>query len=411
MLPFLFMTFTTALRIFSRNRLRTGLTLLALAIGTATVITITSIGQGAKDLVQTQIASLGSNIIVIVPKALNLSGVRDGQIRSHTLSIADAQALKQVIPELTDTAWWMRHTLQVVSKNRNDTVPVIGVSPAYFSLREWEFSAGGPFGQAEMDSLACTAVLGHTTVETLFPEDADVLGASIRLAASPCTIIGVLAPKGQTVYGADQDNVIYIPFSAAERKVIGTRRLSVAYTLVAATRDPEDLPIAIERITQVLQERHRLLPGQPDDFEVRTQTDIAKTYEGATATLSVWLAMIAAISLLVGCIGIMNILLVSVTERTGEIGVRMAVGAKRWHIAAQFLIEAMVLGGTGGTMGVALGLLTSQFITELAGWDTSINPAMILGSLLVALATSLASGFYPAFKASRLDPIEAMRYQ
>ena len=408
---FIWLTVMTALRILARNRLRAGLTMLGIVIGVGAVIAMVSIGEGAKRAVQAQIATMGTNVIIVWPGATTVSGVRGGQGGAVTLTVSDALDLKKKIPLLSETGWARREVMQMVNGNRNWNGPINGVSPSYLTIRDWAFSSGGPFTQADLDSAARVALIGQTIVDNLFDEGEEPVGAVIRIRNVPFSVIGVLSPKGQSAQGSDQDDVIFIPFTTAERKVFGTMFLGSVAALFASTDRPEDLPEAVERIREVLRGRHRLQAEQADDFTVKTQVDIGKVQEGTNYTLTLLLFSVASVSLLVGGIGIMNILLVSVTERTREIGVRMAVGAKRRHIVMQFLIEAMTLSLLGGAVGVVLGVVGAKLTTVVAGWPTVISTDVILIAFFFSLAVGLFFGLYPANKASRLNPIEALRYE
>jgi len=408
---FVWLTIVTALRILGRNRLRAGLTMLGIVIGVGAVIAMVSIGEGAKQAVQTQIATMGTNVIMIWPSSTSVGGVRGAQGGAVTLTVADAVDLKKKIPVLSDTAWMKRDVLQVVNGHLNGNSPVNGVSPSYLSIRDWTFSKGGPFTQADMDSVALVALLGQSVVDEIFDPGEEPLGAIIRIRNVPLRVIGVLSPKGQSTYGQDQDDVVFIPFTTAERKVFGTLFLGSVGGLYAATDRAEDMPEAVEQIREVMRSRHRLQADQPDDFTIRTQVELGKVQEGTSQTLTVMLMAIASVSLLVGGIGIMNILLVSVTERTREIGVRMAVGAKRAHILIQFLIEAMTLSVVGGCIGIVFGVLSARLTTVIAGWPTIISSDTVATAFGFSVAVGLFFGLYPANKAARLNPIEALRYE
>jgi len=411
MSAFIWLTIITALRILSRNRLRAGLTMLGIVIGVAAVIAMVSIGEGAKRAVQAQIATMGINVIIIWPGATTVSGVRGGQGGAVTLTVSDALDLKKKIPLLSDTGWARREVMQIVNGNRNWNASINGISPSYLTIRDWSFGSGGPFTQSDMDSAARVALIGQTIVDNLFDPGEEPVGAVIRIKNVPFRVIGVLAPKGQSAQGSDQDDVIFIPFSTAERKVFGTLFLGSVGAMFASTDRTEDLPEAVEQIREVLRGRHRLQPEQSDDFTVKTQVDIGQVQEGTSQTLTIMLFSIASVSLLVGGIGIMNILLVSVTERTREIGVRMAVGAKRRHIVMQFLIEAMTLSLLGGALGIVFGIVGAKLTTVIAGWPTIISSDVIVIAFFFSLAVGLFFGLYPANKASRLNPIEALRYE
>jgi putative ABC transport system permease protein len=408
---FILLTILTAIRILRRNRLRAGLTMLGMVIGVGAVIAMVGIGEGARAAVSQRVASMGTNVIIVLPGATTAGGVRGGQGGAVTLTIADGMDLKKRIPLLRDTGWAKRDVMQIVNGNRNWNGPVNGISPSYVEIRNWSFVSGGPFTQSDVDAAARVALVGQTVVENLFDVGEEPVGAVIRIKHVPFRVIGVLAPKGQSAQGADQDDVIFIPFSTAERKVFGTQFLGSVGALFASTERVEDLSQAVTHIRDTLRQRHRLQPDQDDDFTIRTQVDIGKVQEGTSETLTVMLFAIASISLLVGGIGIMNILLVSVTERTREIGVRMAVGAKRRHILVQFLVEAMTLSLVGGCIGILFGIVGARLTTLIAGWPTSISGGTIAVAFLFSVAVGIFFGLYPANKASRLNPIEALRYE
>lgn len=408
---FVWLTIVTALRVLARNRLRAGLTMLGIVIGVGAVIAMVSIGEGAKQAVQKQIATMGTNVIMIWPTATSVGGVRGAQGGAITLTVMDAMDLKKKIPVLTDTGWMKRDVLQIVNGHQNGNSPVYGVSPSYLSIRDWTVSRGGPFTQADMESAALVALLGQSVVDELFDQGEEPLGAIIRIRNVPLRVIGVLSSKGQNTYGQDQDDVVFIPFTTAERKVLGTLFLGSVGGIYGTTDRAEDMPEAVELIREVMRARHRLQGDQPDDFTIRTQVDLAQVQEGTGQTLTVMLMAIASVSLLVGGIGIMNILLVSVTERTREIGVRMAVGAKRTHILIQFLIEALTLSVVGGCIGILFGVLSARLTTVIAGWPTIISGDTVAAAFGFSVAVGLFFGLYPANKAARLNPIEALRYE
>ena len=411
MTAFILHTVLTAIRILGRNRLRAGLTMLGIVIGVGAVIAMVSIGEGAKAAVSQRVASMGTNVIIVLPGATTAGGVRGGQGGAVTLTISDGMDLKKRVPLLRETGWAKRDVMQIVNGNRNWNGPVNGISPSYVTIRDWSFMSGGPFTQLDVDAAARVALLGQTVVENLFDPGEEPVGAVIRIKNVPFRVIGVLAPKGQSAQGSDQDDIIFIPFSTAERKVFGTQFLGSVGALFASTERLEDLSLAVTQIRDVLRSRHRLQPDQEDDFTIRTQVDIGKVQEGTNETLTVMLFSIASVSLLVGGIGIMNILLVSVTERTREIGVRMAVGAKRRHILVQFLIEAMTLSLVGGCIGILCGIVGARLTTVIAGWPTIISGHTVAVAFVFSVAVGLFFGLYPANKASRLNPIDALRYE
>ncbi|MCA9456451.1 MAG: ABC transporter permease [Nitrospiraceae bacterium] len=408
---FFVLTVFTAFRFLNRNRLRSGLTTIGIIIGVGSVIAMVSIGEGAKFAIQAQVASMGTNMILILPGATSVGGVRGGSGGAVTLTVNDALDLQKKVPTLHETGWAKRDVMQIVYGNQNVNVPVNGISPTYLTIRDWSFTSGGPFTEGEMETTSRVALLGQTVVDNLFVPGEDPVGKMIRIKNVPFRIIGVLAPKGQSPTGNDQDDIIFIPFTTAERRVLGTQFLGSVGALFASTERPEDLPAAVEDIQRVLRDRHHLQPDQPDDFTIRTQVDIGKVQEGTGETLTIMMFSVASISLLVGGIGIMNILLVSVTERTREIGIRMAVGAKHRHILIQFLAEAMTLSMVGGLLGVGFGILGAQATTLVAGWPTIISFEAIMIAFLFSAAVGLIFGIYPANKAARLNPIDALRYE
>ncbi|MDH5641076.1 MAG: ABC transporter permease [Nitrospira sp.] len=411
MAAFLWLTMLTAIRILSRNRLRAGLTILGIVIGVGAVIAMVSIGEGAKAAVAKRVASMGTNVIIILPGSMTTGGVRGGHGGAVTLTTSDGVDLKKRIPILSETAWAKREVMQIVNGNKNWNGMVNGISPSYLTIRDWSFISGGPFTQQDVDTAARVALVGRTVADNLFDPGEEPVGAVIRIKNIPFRIVGVLTPKGQSSQGTDQDDIIFIPFSTAERKVFGTYFLGSVGALFASTERPEDLARAEVQIRETLRLRHRLQPGQDDDFFIRTQVDIGKVQEGTSETLTFMLFAIASVSLLVGGIGIMNILLVSVTERTREIGVRMAVGAKRRHILMQFLIEAVTLSVVGGSVGIVVGILGAQVTTAVAGWPTIISTDIVVSAFAFSVAVGLFFGLYPANKASRLKPIDALRYE
>jgi len=411
MWTFIAMTMVTAFRVLGRNRLRAGLTMLGIIIGVGAVIAMVGIGQGAKEAVRAQVATMGTNLIIVWPGSTTVGGVRNAAGGAVTLTVADAQELKKKIPLLVDTGWAKRDVTQIINGNNNWNGPVNGISPSYLTIRDWSFTGGGPITQADLEAGARVAIIGETIVENLYDPGEEPVGSTIRIKNVPFRVVGVLSAKGQSAQGTDQDDVIFIPFTTAERKLVGTSFLGSVGAIFASTSRLDDLPEAVEAIREVLRLRHRLQADQADDFTIRTQVDIGKVQEGASETLTVMMFAIASISLLVGGIGIMNILLVSVTERTREIGVRMAVGAKRRHILMQFLIEAMTLGLVGGILGIIVGVVGARVMTFVAGWPTIISPSSIVVASVFSLAVGLFFGLYPANKASRLNPIDALRYE
>ena len=410
-MSFLWLTILSAFRILSRNPLRAGLTMLGIIIGIGAVITMVSLGQGASAAVQSEIASLGTNVVIIVPGATTVGGVRGGLGTLSTLTVDDAEAIESKIYGITTALYANRSVLQAVSEYKNWSTVVLGTTPEFIDVRNWPLAEGNFFTQSDMNSAANVAVLGKTAVRNLFNPGDEVVGAQLRIKNVPLRVIGVLAPKGQSITGQDQDDLVVLPFSTAERKVLGTQFLGTVGVMLIATQSPSDIPVVVDEIRDLLRTRHRLHPSDEDDFTIRTMEDITEAIAGASRTMMLMLMGIASISLIVGGIGIMNILLVSVTERTKEIGLRMAVGAKRTHILLQFLIEAIMLTAIGGIIGIAVGIGTSSFLTRAIGWPTIISSQAVAASLLFSFIVGVFFGLYPANKASKLNPIEALHYE
>jgi len=405
------MTIVAALRALRRNKLRSGLTTLGIVIGVAAVIAMVSIGRGANRAVQAQIESLGTNLLMIVPGATTTGGVRSGQGGVSTLTVRDAEALRTDTPAIAELAWIKRQVVQVVYGEKNWSTAAMGASPRYLEVRNWDLVAGSWFTQRDEDAHNRVVVLGRTVVDNLFGQGEDPVDATIRIKDVPFRVVGVLARKGQTGWGQDQDDVVIMPFSTAERRVLGTQFLGTVDMIFTTARSAADLPAAKAQITSLLRDRHRIQSGQDDDFTVRDLSEMAAAAESTSRVMTMLLLIVASISLLVGGIGIMNILLVSVTERTREIGVRMAVGAKSRHILLQFLVEAIVLSGIGGILGAVLGVTSARLVSVLAGWPTLVAPGAVLGSIAFSAAVGVFFGFYPARKAASLDPIAALRYE
>ena len=410
-MSFLWLTMWSALRILSRNPMRTGLTMLGIVIGIAAVVAMVSLGQGATASVQAEIASLGTNVLIIVPGATTVTGVRGGLGSISTLMVDDAKDIERKVYGVTAVTYANRSILQVIRENKNWSTIVLGTTPEFPDIRNWSMALGNFFTTTDMDSAAKVAVLGTTAARNLFGEDEDVVGGEIRIRNVPLRVIGILEAKGQSITGQDQDALVILPFSTAERKVLGTKFLGTVGIIVVATRTRNDILAVVEDIKELLRSKHRLHSSEEDDFTIRTIEDIAKAIAGTSRTMMLMLLGIASISLIVGGIGIMNILLVSVTERTKEIGLRMAVGAKRRHILLQFLIEAIIMTVVGGVLGVLAGIAGARLLTVMVGWPTIISPQSIATAFMFSVAVGLFFGLYPANKASKLNPIEALHYE
>ena len=405
------MTLQQAFRVMGRNRLRSGLTMLGIIIGVGAVVAMVSLGQGASASIQAQIATIGTNVLIVIPGATSVSGIRGGLGGMSTLTVEDARDLAQKVDGVVSMSYAIRDVIQAVHENKNWRTPVVGTTVEYPIIREWSAVEGTFFTQSDEDTAAKVAVLGKTAADNLFERGEEIVGAQIRVKNVPLRVLGVLAPKGQSFMGQDQDDFIAVPFSTAERRVLGTKFLGTIGVVFLSTERADQLAGAVEEIRDLLRARHRLLPNEDDDFTIRTMDDIAKASEGTSRTMMLMLLGIASISLVVGGIGVMNILLVSVTERTHEIGLRMAVGAKRWHILLQFLVEAVILSTIGGIIGVVAGVVGARLATTLAGWPTIISPQAVVVAFLFSFIVGVFFGLYPANKASRLNPIEALRYE
>jgi putative ABC transport system permease protein len=402
--------FRSALSAIGANALRSLLTMLGIVIGVAAVIAMVAIGSGARNLVDKQIRSLGANLAIVTPGNVTQGGARLGAGAASTLTDEDAAAVKRDIDGVTAAAPFVRGNAQAVAGGSNWGTTVYGVDNDYFAAREWDVDQGRAFDPDEIRRGEIVALLGRTVATNLFGE-ADPTDQTIRVRNVPFKVIGVMGPKGQSAFGQDQDDVIFVPLDAGRRRVIGrnyAKDRSVGSIFVKFDKE-EDIVPGIEQVTALLRQRHRVGGEQEDDFAIRNLTEIAQTASASANTLSMLLAAVAAVSLLVGGIGIMNIMLVSVTERTREIGLRLAVGARPRDILGQFLIEATTLATIGGAIGVALGVGTAQGIASAAGWPALVSPNAILIAVVFSALVGIFFGFYPAQRAAQLDPIEALR--
>ncbi|MGO9264389.1 MAG: ABC transporter permease [Candidatus Binataceae bacterium] len=453
------MALSAAARALQRNKLRAALTMLGIFIGVAAVIAMVAVGDGARYSVQHQIQSLGTNLLVVLPGATTSNGVHAGFGSTSTLTVGDAQAIAKEVSAAAAVSYMDRQVAQVVYGNRNWSTTITGTTPEYLDIRDWPLASGRPFTSEEAESAAPVCLLGQSVVNNVFPEGDNPIGAIVRVKNFPVKVIGVLSVKGQSSYGQDQDDVVLMPFYTAQRKVLGSSQVlatvtsstgngstnpvlnpyagvpttNSVYTSDTALIDPftnntpvvsgvvnniyvkasdaEVVDLAQTDITEVLHRRHRIQPNQVDDFSVRSLNEIAEASENASQVMTLLLAAVASISLLVGGIGIMNIMLVSVTERTREIGIRMAIGARRLHILLQFLVESSLLSILGGISGIILGIVASKALSTLAQWPTLVSTGSVVGGFVFAAAVGVFFGWYPARKASLLDPIEALRYE
>ncbi len=403
----IFATFRIALRALRRNKLRTVLTMLGMVIGVGAVIAMVSIGNGAKAQVEAQIASLGQNVVLIFSGSTSRGGVRTGWGSAGTLSIEDAEAIQKEIPEVVAASPEVRGFNQVASGNDNWYTSVLGESEDYLDIRTWPLQDGMMFTDQDVRGATKVAVVGQTTARQLYGDESPV-GQIIRIKNAPFRIVGELAPKGLSVMGSDQDDVVLVPYTSSMKRLGGGTMLR---SISAQAANEKELANVQEEITELLRQRHRIQPGRDDDFTVRTQQEIAEAATATSKVMTVLLAAIAGVSLLVGGIGIMNIMLVSVTERTREIGIRMAVGAHGRDILMQFLIEAVTLSVIGGIIGIALGVGVSKALATYMNWPTLTSTSSIVIAFLFSAAVGIFFGFYPARKASHLDPIDALRYE
>jgi len=400
-------TFKIALRALFRNKLRAFLTMLGIICGVAAVITTVSLGKGAKAQIEDQIASLGENVILIFSGSVTRNGIHTGWGSSGTLTLDDAEAIQREVPGVTVISPEVRTTSQVAAGNENWYTQVFGESADYFALRQWPVVQGAPFTELDVRSANKVAVIGQTIVDQLYPGEVP-LGKILRIKNAPFIIVGVLSPKGLSVQGQDQDDVVIIPYTSAMKRLLG---ITTVRTINAQVASPELIAPAQQQITDLLRQRHRITPDKDDDFTVRTQEEIAERFNAASETMRGLLAGVAAVSLIVGGIGIMNIMLVSVTERTREIGIRMAVGARSHDVMLQFLIEAVTLSAIGGMIGILAGIGASKALTYWKGWATLTPLGWIIISVGCSAVVGILFGFYPARKASQLDPIDALRYE
>ena len=401
-----------ALRALRVNKLRSTLTMLGIIIGVAAVITMIAIGAGAQSRVEEQIKALGSNLIMLLPGSVTSGGVRMGSGSRNTLTEDDAAAVQREILDVQAAAPQLRGTGHVVAGNNNWSTVFYGVTPEYFEARNWVIATGKGFEPGDLKGAAKVALLGETVATNLFG-DADPIGQVIRIRKVPFTVIGTLQRKGQSLMGQDQDDVILMPISTARNRVLGggAARQRTVGSIFVKIREGADMKAAEGEIRGLLRQRHRLQPGADDDFTLRNLSEVLAAREESSRIMTLLLAAVASVSLLVGGIGIMNIMLVSVTERTREIGLRMAVGARARDILTQFLVEAVTLALIGGLLGIALGVAGSVAVAQLAEWHVDLRLESILLAVGFAAAVGVFFGFYPARKASRLLPIEALRYE
>ena len=404
-------TLRVAIRAILRNKLRAFLTTLGIVIGVGAVIAMMAIGAGAKAQVEQAFAAMGTNILIVLPGSTSTGGVKGGFGSMPTLTWDDLAAIRSEVSSVKAAAPSLRSSMPVVSEDQNWTTSVTGTSPDYFDIRSWPVAMGSAFTQGDVDSGAKVIVLGQTVVDKLFGPNADPTGQTVRVGSTPFTILGVAAKKGQSATGQDYDDAAFIPFSTFAQKVQGGLGKFLQGQIMIAATSSETTSRAQQDIVALLRDRHHLAPGDDDDFSIRNLSEIADARQQGTQTMTLLLASVAAVSLLVGGIGIMNIMLVSVTERTREIGIRMAVGAEPHHILTQFLIEALSLSVAGGFIGVAAGVGTATWLAKRFGWPVLLQPNVIAVSVGFSALVGIVFGIYPARKASQLDPIDALRFE
>jgi putative ABC transport system permease protein len=392
------------------NKMRSALTMLGIIIGVGAVIAMVAVGLGAQSRIEEQISSMGSNLLMVLPGSFTSGGMRFGAGTRSTLTVNDAKAISAEIPGVKHVAPSTSGVVQVVFGNQNWLTEAQGTTPELLDIRNWSIASGRPFTNQEVEGSAKVCVLGNTLVENLFG-GIDPIGQIVRIKKFPFTVIGVLEPKGQSGMGRDQDDIVFVPFTTAQKNLFGRDLPGTVRQISVQAEDPEVLKEVEEQITALLRQRHRILPNQEDDFTVRNLTEIMGTIEQTGKVMSRLLASIALISLIVGGIGIMNIMLVSVTERTREIGIRIAVGAKGRDILLQFLIESLMLSLIGGILGIGLGMTGTLILSHFTQWPTLFSMKAILLAFFFSSLVGIFFGFYPARKASLLNPIDALRYE
>jgi putative ABC transport system permease protein len=390
-----------------KNKMRATLTMLGIIIGVAAVIVMVAVGYGARSRIRAQINNLGTNMIVITPGSSNTAGVSQGAQAFPTLQLADVDKIRSEAQSVSAVSPIVVSRAQVVARSGNWRTQINGVDTDFQTIRDWAVDDGSFFGADDVRGQRSVAVLGRTVAERLFADGSPV-GAEIQVGKVPFTVVGVLAPKGQTASGSDSDDVILVPYTTAATRLNGKNRIP---QILASTANEGDIPAAQEEIRGLVRESHRLAQNDEDDFTVRNQTDLAQAAESSTNVMTMLLAAIASISLVVGGIGIMNIMLVSVTERTREIGIRLAIGARGADVLTQFLVESIVMGVLGGAVGLVLGVVGAKLLGHFTGWDTVISPIIMVIAIGFSGAVGVFFGYYPARKAAALNPIQALRYE
>jgi putative ABC transport system permease protein len=403
-------TIRISFRALRVNKMRSALTMLGIIIGVGAVIAMIAIGTGASRRIAEQISKMGSNLLIILPGATTSGGVRMGSGSQPTLTMSDAEAIQKECSAVSNVAPVLSGVSQIVYGHQNWSTGVVGTTPDMLIIRDWPLASGRNFTLQDVKSATKVCLLGRSVVDNLFG-DMDPIGQVIRIKKIPFTVVGVLTTKGQSPQGQDQDDTIMVPVTTGQKKLFGTTFPGMVRIIMVKAKSVEDLPAAEKQLNELLRQRHRIGAKQDNDFTVRNLTQFMQTAEQSTKVMALLLGAIASVSLLVGGIGIMNIMLVSVTERTREIGIRMAIGAKTWDIRLQFIIEALILSLIGGFAGIIVGVSGSKIITLFAGWSTVVSPFSVFIAFGFSGLVGIFFGFYPAYKASLLDPIEALRYE
>jgi putative ABC transport system permease protein len=407
----LWQTLRVALRALRRNKLRSFLTVLGVVIGVGAVVAMVAIGEGAKAQVEAAFSSMGSNLLIVLPGTTTAGGAHGGFGSMPTLTWDDLEAIRTQLPSVEMAAPSIRTVAQILSEDQNWSTQVTGTTRDYFRIRNWSIGRGALFTDSDVEAGTKVAVLGTTVVDMLYGPGVDPVGRTVRIRNIPFTVVGVLASKGQSPMGSDYDDAVFIPITTYTSKIESGLKNYINGVIFVGARSVQATARAARDVTALLRERHRIQPGEDDDFSVRNLTEMAGAQEQGTRTLTTLLASIAAVSLLVGGIGIMNIMLVSVSERTSEIGLRMAVGAKPRNILSQFMTEALALSAMGGAIGVVVGLVAAERMASAFGWPLLVRPSVIVVALGFSALVGVGFGLYPARKASLLDPIEALRYE
>ncbi len=403
-------TVRIALRALRVNKMRSTLTMLGIIIGVGAVIAMLAVGTGASRQISEQISTMGSNLLIVLPGSQTAGGIRTGIGGQPTLTLADAEAIQRECPAVMDVAPISNGAAQVVYGNLNWSTGVYGTTAGMLVVRDWALSAGRSITDEDVRSATKVAILGQTVVDNLFG-GIDPIDQIIRIKKIPFRVVGIMATKGQSVMGQDQDDTIFVPVTTAQKKLFGTAFPGTVRQIMVKAKGSSYLDSAEKQVTELLRQRHRVGVKRDDDFFVRNLTQIMQAAEQSTQVMTLLLGAIASVSLLVGGIGIMNIMLVSVTERTREIGIRMAIGAKTWDIRLQFIMEAVILSLIGGIIGLLIGITGSEILSVLAGWRTDVSPLSAFIAFVFSGIVGIFFGFYPAYKASLLNPIDALRYE